>query len=47
VEAVAVAAALVDDLRREGFGEVEARPVVAGIEDVFMELMIRPRETSA
>jgi ABC-2 type transport system ATP-binding protein len=47
ITADAVAAGLVQDLRRDGFVEAEARPMVAGIEDVFMELMTRRRENAA
>ena len=35
------------ELRRTGFADATAAPVVAGIEDVFMELMNQPRERVA
>ena len=42
-----LAAELQAELRRAGFADAEARPIVAGIEDVFMELMNAPREQAA
>jgi len=35
------------ELRRGGFADAEVQPVVAGIEDVFMELMSQPAEHAA
>lgn len=43
----AVARELQSALRARGFPDAEARPVVAGIEDVFMELMRQPQERAA
>jgi hypothetical protein len=42
VPAADVARELVASLRSQGFGDASAAPVVAGIEDVFMELMAQP-----
>jgi ABC-2 type transport system ATP-binding protein len=42
-----VARELQESLRGSGFADAEARPVVAGIEDVFMELMNQPRGRAA
>lgn len=47
VSAEVVAHELESALRSQGFSDVAAAPVVAGIEDVFMELMSHPRERAA
>jgi ABC-type multidrug transport system ATPase subunit len=44
VPAQVVAGELEAALRQSGFADAEARPAIPGIEDVFMELMTRPRE---
>jgi ABC-type multidrug transport system ATPase subunit len=47
IESGALARELESLLESRGFTDVEARPVTAGIEDVFMELMSQPRERVA
>jgi ABC-2 type transport system ATP-binding protein len=47
VSADGVARELEASLRSQGFADVAAAPVVAGIEDVFMELMSQRRERAA
>ena len=47
VSAPDVARELESTLRAQGFDDAAAAPVVAGIEDVFMELMSHPRDRAA
>lgn len=47
VAADAIAREIEEVVRGRGFADVQARPVTAGIEDVFMELMNRPRQEAA
>ena len=47
VDAAALAREIEANLRSRGLSDVEAKPVAAGIEDVFMELMSQPRERAA